>query len=63
MVFVFFPLLAVFLDGEKKVVDIKRLNPFTFYTSKKMAKYVIELPKNLAKINVSLGDKLKFISD
>ncbi len=62
MLFVFFPLLAVFLDSEKRIVEIKRLMPFTFYTSKKKARYVIEMPLNLIKIKVSVGKKIKFIS-
>ena len=44
--FVFFPIDVVFLDNEKKVVDIaKNLKPFApFFVPKKPAKYFIELP-------------------
>lgn len=51
MMFVFFPIDAVYLDSGKKVVDVARsLTPFTLnYTPKKKAKYLIELPAGKAK--------------
>ena len=50
MIFVFYPIDVLFLDGNKMVVDIKeRFKPFTFYTSKKKAMYAIELPKGTIK--------------
>lgn len=56
--FVFFPINLVFLDKRKRIVEIKRdFKPFTFYTSKKNAKYLIETPY---KINCAVGDKIKF---
>jgi uncharacterized membrane protein (UPF0127 family) len=42
--FVFFPFKAVFLNSKKQVVDSKKIKPFTFYRSKKPAKYVLETP-------------------
>lgn len=60
MFFVFFPIDVLFLDEEKKVIEIKvNFKPFTFYYSEKKASYVIELPKGKAK-EVSFGDKLSF---
>jgi uncharacterized membrane protein (UPF0127 family) len=45
MFFVFFPIDVAFLNEKMKVVDLKqRLKPFTVYTSKKPAKYVLEMP-------------------
>ena len=46
MLFVFFPIDVLFLDGNKRVVDIKRnFKPFSLnYTPKKASKYVVELP-------------------
>lgn len=45
MFFVFFPIDVLFLNKDKEIVDLKqRLKPFTFYTSKKPAKYVLEMP-------------------
>ena len=63
MLFVFFPLLAIFLNSKMRVVDIKKLKPFTFYTSPKKAKYVVEIPLSLVSgLRLSIGDKIKFIS-
>ena len=45
MMFVFFPIDLVFLDKYKRVIEIKEnFKPFTLYTSKTRASYVIELP-------------------
>jgi uncharacterized protein len=53
--FVFYPIDLVFLDKNKKVVEIKHnFKPFTFYTSKKKAKYLLELSKS--KISPKLND-------
>lgn len=41
--FVFFTFDAYFLDKNKKVVDFKRIKPFTIYIPKKPAKYVLEI--------------------
>jgi uncharacterized protein len=44
MMFVFFPIDLVFMDSNMNVVELKEsIRPFTFYTSKKKAKYLIEL--------------------
>ncbi len=45
MLFVFYPIDVLFLDKDKRVAEIKEnFRPFTFYTPKQRAKYVIELP-------------------
>ena len=60
MLFVFFPIAAVYLDGKKRVVDIAVLKPFALnYTPKEKAKYLIELPATKAQ-QVSVGDWLEF---
>ena len=60
MLFVFFPIAAVYLDSGKRVVDLAVLNPFALnYTPKKPAAFLIELPAGKAK-ELSLGDKLEF---
>lgn len=61
MLFVFFPIDAVFLDSEKKVVDIARnLKPFALnYTPKKTAKFIVELPVGSSE-KIGLNDKLKW---
>ncbi len=59
MLFVFMPILAIFLDNNKKIVDKKILKPFNLrYTPKKSCTYLIELPithKNNFKINDKLN--------
>jgi len=59
MLFVFFPLDIIFLDSDKKVVDVRKAYPFvSFIAPRKEAKYVIEMNKgeNILKI----GDKVTF---
>ena len=62
MCFVFFPIDVLFLDKNKVVVDKKEnFRPFTFYTSKKKAMYVIELPSNsIKKSKTNIGDNIEF---
>ena len=50
MFFVFFPIDVAFINEKMKVVDFKQnFKPFTFYISKKPAKYVLEMPPNSIK--------------
>ncbi len=45
--FVFFPFLAVWLNGKKEVVEFSIVKPFTPYViSKKKPNYLIEIPVN-----------------
>ena len=62
MFFVFFPIDVLFLDKNKKVIDVKEnFKPFTFYANKKPAMYVIELPQDaIKKTNTKLGDRISF---
>lgn len=57
MLFVFFPIDVLWLNSKKVVVEKATLHPFTFYTPKKKAKYVVELPKGKAK-GTRIGDKI-----
>jgi uncharacterized protein len=58
MFFVFYPIDVLFLDKNRKVLEIKRnFKPFTCYTPKNKAKYLIEL---LDCRNTVVGDKLAF---
>ena len=57
MCFVFYKILAVFLDCNKKVVDCKVLKPFTFYIPKRDCSYLLELPKEFAE-EIKIGDKV-----
>lgn len=53
--FVFYPINLVFLDKNKNVIEIKKnFKPFTFYTSKKKARYLLETPFD---VNYKTGDK------
>ena len=60
MFFVFFPILAIFLDENKIVVDKKILKPFyPFYTPKRPCKYLIELPQKYNN-KIAIGNKLNW---
>ena len=62
MLFVFYPIDALFLDKNKIVADKKEnFKPFTFYKSRKKAMYAIELPNGILKrTKTGIGDKIKF---
>lgn len=61
MMFVFYSINVIFLDKNKKVVDmIKSAKPFLFYSPKKPAKYILELPVNINLDLVKFGNKLKW---
>jgi uncharacterized membrane protein (UPF0127 family) len=60
MVFVFFKINVLFVNKNYIIVDKKKdFLPFTFYTPKKKAKYVIEICFNNFE-NITIGDKLEF---
>ena len=63
MLFVFYPIDVLFLNKDKKIVEIKKdFRPFTFFTPRKKAKYIIELPKNTIKrTNTQVGDTVRLI--
>lgn len=62
MWFVFYPIDVVFLDNDKKVVEIKEnFLPFAFYNSKKEALFIIELENGaVRKNNIQIDDKIEF---
>jgi len=62
MFFVFYSIDVLFLDKNKIIVEIKEsFKPFTFYTPKKRAKYIIEVPNGIIKnAKTELGDKINF---
>lgn len=49
--FVFFPFNALFLNSKKELVDHKKIYPFSFYTPKKAAKYVLETYEDIKHID------------
>jgi len=64
MFFVFYPIDVLFLDKNRIVVEVKEnLRPFTVYTPKKIAMYVIEVPVNtVRKTKTEIGDRIEFQS-
>ncbi len=62
MFFVFFPIDVIFLDSNKKVVEVKKkLMPFTIYNPKEKAKYILELPiGTVEKSKTKIGDLIEF---
>jgi uncharacterized protein len=62
MFFVFFNIDLLFLDKNKRVIEIKEgFSPFCFYSSKKEASYLIELPHNIIKeTKTELMDSIYF---
>jgi uncharacterized membrane protein (UPF0127 family) len=60
--FVFFPIDIIFLDEKKRVIERAQMRPFTFYTSKEKARYVVEIPSiNSGKHNnIRLKDTIIF---
>lgn len=60
MLFVFFPIAAVWLDNESRVVDARLARPWRpFYAPAKPARYIIEAPPALLE-RVQVGDRLTF---
>lgn len=60
MLFVFFPIDVLFLDKNKKVVDVKKnFKPFAYYSPKAKAKYVVELGVGVMQ-KTKIGDKITF---
>ena len=60
MLFVFFPIDVLFLDKDKRVVDIKKeFKPFTYYSPQAKAMYVVEVPVGVLG-KTRLGDSIDF---
>lgn len=62
MWFVFYPIDIVFLDSQKKIIEIvEGLKPFANYSATKPARYFIELQAGtVKKKHIALGQKMKF---
>jgi hypothetical protein len=61
MLFVFYPIDALWLDKNKRVVEFKTLKPFTFYRPKNRALFVLELAKNtINNTRTQAGDTITF---
>ena len=60
MLFVFFPIDIVYLDAQKRITEIARLNPWQLnFTPRKAAKWFIELPAGKAK-GLKAGEKVEW---
>ena len=62
MFFVFFPIDVLFVNKDKKIVEIKEnFKPWAFYNTKSKAQYVIELPtQSINKSKTKVKDQLEF---
>ena len=61
MFFMRIPLDLIFADEDKKVVDVVSLDPWTTYTPRAPARFVIELEKGfLEKSGTEIGDMVEF---
>jgi len=61
MLFVFYPIYVFFLNNNKEVVEQKKMNPFTFYKSRKQSRFIIEIPsRHFDKNSIDTGDKMEF---
>ena len=59
--FMRFPLDLVFIDGEKKIVELASLHPYRLYSPKKKSFWVLEVNKGFVKKNgLTIGDRLQF---
>ncbi|MDD1775181.1 MAG: DUF192 domain-containing protein [Methanobacterium sp.] len=64
MFFMRMSLDVLFLDKEKKVVDLVNLKPWQVYNPKKPARFVVELPEGtLNSSKTQIGDELDFTCD
>jgi hypothetical protein len=61
MIFVFFTIDAIFLDNERKIVEMTTLKPWSFYSPAKKSNYCIELRQGtIHNFKLKIGDKLRF---
>lgn len=62
MFFVFYPIDVLYLNKDRKVVQLKEnFKPFRILIAKNPAKYIIELPNStISKTNTKLGDTISF---
>jgi uncharacterized protein len=64
MFFMRIPLDVMFLDQNKKVVDLVHLKPWQTYNPKKPARYVVELQEGIIKSSkTEIGDEIDFTCD
>ena len=60
MLFVFFPISLVWLDAQRRVIDVRLAKPFRpFYAPRRAAKYLVEGATDLLD-RVHAGDQVEF---
>src|SRR3989338_1708233 len=61
--FVFFPIDILFIDGRLRIVElVQAMQPFTTYSAKNRASYVVELPAGtIKKTRTKAGDEIAFL--
>lgn len=61
--FVFFPIDVLFVDSRLRVVEmVQAMQPFTTYSAKGKASYVVELPAGtVRKTRTKVGDDIAFL--
>ena len=61
--FVFFPIDIILADGGLRVVELlKAMPPFSTYSARQKAKFVVEVPSGtIAKSKTRVGDRLTFL--
>ena len=61
--FVFFPIDIMFIDSRLRVVEmVSAMQPFTTYSAKRKASYVVELPVGtIKKTRTKAGDEIAFL--
>lgn len=53
---------VIFLDGDRRVVDVRRARPWRLYVPRKAAKYVIETPPGVAgHLKAEPGDEVEWV--
>ncbi len=61
MLFMRFPIDVIFLNEEKKISGLARLNPWLGYKSMRNIKYVIEMKAGtIERFNLSVGGEMEF---
>lgn len=61
MLFMRFPIDVIFLNNEKKIAGLSRLNPWTGHKAMENVKYVIETHAgSVEKYNLSIGGQMEF---
>ncbi len=59
--FMRFTIDLIFIDGNKRVIDLKTLQPWRIYTPRGMPSWVLEVNEGvIEEKNVELGDVLEF---